>query len=94
MIQLYILITLSMFLQDMERVDLHMSELMEDVYVCLENPENSSVKEFEQARQACLDYYIETVVDVLPLNRVYYWEGELESTGERYLKLKKEFKDD
>ena len=83
-----------MFLQDMERVDLHMSTLMEDVYVCLENPENFSVKEFEQARQVCLDYYIEVVMDILPLNRVYYWEGELESTSKHYLKLKKRFKDE
>lgn len=88
-ISIFLLISL----QDMRRIDLHMSKLIEGAHLCLESSENFSMEEFKQMRQNCLDYYIENI-DVFPVNRIYYWENEIETLNRKFIKLKKRFKDD
>ena len=78
----------------MRRIDIRMQELMEEVYVQIENPENSYKKEFATKRQQCLDYYTDTVVYELSSDRIRYWMEEINNVDKKYKKLQKQFKDD
>lgn len=84
---------LSASVEDVRRIDVQMQDLMEDLYMQLENPENSSVVEWKQQRQIVSEFYMDVATYYLPPNRLVYWMEEINNVDKDFKKEQKHFKD-